>query len=99
MCIESKTKLTGIQGWLLLLILPFAIVWSAYVLTILWGWFAVTAFGLPVLSIAQAAGLSLLVTYYRNSRVEDKTFDETIGAWVITPLMYLGLGWVIKLFI
>lgn len=37
---------------------PFAIIWQGYVLSLLWAWFVVKIFNVPVLNVAQAIGLA-----------------------------------------
>lgn len=82
--------------------------WHGYVFSVLWGWFAVPAFGLPALSLAMSIGIALLVNYATYHRVtvpenpdrptSDKITDSL--AHIITyPLIVLIMGWVIKQYI
>lgn len=43
---------------------PFAVVWHGYVFSILWAWFVVNIFNVPVLNVAQAIGLSGTVSCF-----------------------------------
>lgn len=81
--------------------------WSGYVLSILWGWFMVTTFALPPLTIPAAIGMSLIVGYLTHQIKDedvdnDKDFKETmIRAIIIAtikPAFALLVGWIITLF-
>lgn len=76
---------------------------SGYVLSILWGWFAVPAFGLPALTIPLAMGIMLVVSYmtkqadFNNSDRED--YQKRVNVvMIVKPLAALAVGYVIKMF-
>jgi hypothetical protein len=71
-----------------------AILARGFVLTILWGWFAVPVFGLPALSIAAAIGLTVLLSYLLNHTKE----SVSLGNIFIQALAALGAGYLIHLF-
>jgi hypothetical protein len=71
-----------------------AILTRGFVLTVLWGWFAVPVFGLPALGIAPALGLTVLLNYLLNHRKEGQSLAGIFGG----ALAALGVGWVIHLF-
>lgn len=79
-------------------------IWSGYVLTVLWGWFIVPLFGLPALSLVYAIGLSLVVGYLTHqltptSGKEVNEYLMTAGWYAfIKPLVFLGVGFVVTLF-
>ena len=82
--------------------IPVSVVWSAYVLTILWGWFIVPQFGLEPLTIRFAIGLSLIITYltykydhYEDDRSAQERFYSQLGLAIIKPLFALFFGWII----
>lgn len=76
--------------------------WTGLTLSVLWGWFAVPVFGLPVLTVWQAYGLALIVRTLQRYKVEknDDGFGIAMakvlfGAPFIAGLM-LGVGWCVK---
>jgi Na+(H+)/acetate symporter ActP len=74
-------------------------IWSGYVLSILWGWFIVPTFGLPMLSIPVAIGLALIVSYLTKSVSNTKTdWGWSISIAIITPLVALCMGYVVHSF-
>jgi hypothetical protein len=94
---SSKTILKFLA---LLALTPIAIVWSAYALTVLWGWFVVPTFGLAPLGIAYAAGLSVLISFAFKT-VPEKASDTShaVGVMLLHPAFALAIGWVITKFI
>ncbi len=75
-----------------------ASVFSGYVFSILWGWFIVTTFGLPVLTIPAALG-TILVVRYMTLKVDKSDKEKALDfmEWA-KPLACLAIGFVIKLF-
>jgi hypothetical protein len=71
-----------------------AILARGFVLTTLWGWYAVPVFGLPTLGIAPALGLTVLLNYLLNHKKEGQSLFGIFGG----ALAALGVGWVIHLF-
>jgi hypothetical protein len=80
-------------------------VWRGYVLSILWGWFAIPAFGLPALSIPFAIGISLItsmLTSSRSGREAEKPmtpaerFWNAFGSIVLGPALVLVIGWIVQ---
>ncbi len=71
-----------------------AILARGFVLTVLWGWFAVPVFGLPALGIAPALGLTVLLNYLLNHKKDNQSLLGIFGG----ALAALGVGWVIHLF-
>ena len=78
--------------------------WKGYVLTILWSWFVVPTFELPSLAIAPAIGLSLLVSFltHQSDASRDQkdagAFSRAFAHSLLTPLVVLGVGWVVHQF-
>lgn len=75
---------------------------SGYVLSVLWAWFIVSTFGLPLLTIPVAIGITLVVGYltkqadFNNSDRED--YQKRFNAYMIVkPLAALVVGWVVKM--
>lgn len=76
---------------------------SGYALSILWGWFIVSTFGLPLLTIPVAIGIMLVVGYttkqadFNNSDRED--YQKRVNVLqIVKPLGALAVGYVIKSF-
>lgn len=75
---------------------------SGYVLSILWVWFIVSTFGLPLLTVPVAIGIMLVVGYmtkqadFNNSDRED--YQKRINVvQIVKPLSALAVGWVVKM--
>jgi len=54
-----------------IVILFIVILFDAFVLTKLWQWFIVSLFNLPLLNLAYAYGISLLVNYLKGYKKEE----------------------------
>ena len=80
---------------------------SGWALSTLWGWFVVPLFGLPSLTIAQAIGLSAVVSLFRTTNTNSKSSDDdafmmfakSFAAVIFVPLLSVGWGWVVVQFI
>ena len=92
-------------AFLIAMIIP-SVMWSGYVLSIMWGWFIVPTFGLPPLQIEVAIGISGIVSFIvPTSDCERKEIDDDgIGHTVLTgvlkafgkPAIFLLFGWIVK---
>lgn len=67
-----------------------------WVLTALWGWYVVPAFGAQPLRMAYAFGLALLATYAlpRLPSKDAKGLGRTIAEHVGIAFLTLALGWI-----
>jgi hypothetical protein len=87
---------------MLVAIIPIAAVWSGFVLSILWGWFAVPAFGLPPLSIPAAIGVSMIASYltyqYGLKSADGEDGGKSLLNVLLRPLVALMVGWVVHQF-
>ncbi len=73
-----------------------AVAWRTWVLTILWGWFVTTAFGIPVPDFWVLAGLTGILAMF--ARVHKETdFAFTVTNVFMQPLFALFFGWIIAL--
>lgn len=78
---------------------------SGFCISVLWGWFVSAKFGLPILSIAEGAGLGLLFSYinYRSDGLEDQPLTEKLKEaalmLVFKPIVFLGIGIAVVQFI
>lgn len=80
-----------------------SMVLNAFVVQYLWLWFVVPLFGLSALSLIQAMGLGIVVAFMTKQpevHYENLTKDSESNAVVafLRPLMYLGIAWVVQLF-
>jgi hypothetical protein len=78
---------------------------DGFVLTKLWLWFMVPVFGLPELGLAQAIGISLVVSWltYRPNEKQDDDQEKTTKqkvSMVLKPLARAGatllIGYIVK---
>lgn len=71
--------------------------WNAYVLTILWAWFAVPTFGLAPMALWQALGLVLIMGYLTGQNPipsrDGATLRRVLMSGLSRPLFALGIGW------
>lgn len=79
------------------------VVINAVVIATMWEWFVVPIFGLQVLTITESAGLAVLVQFiHRKAETLDvepdniKTVLILIRYMLMSPLMTLGIGYVVK---
>lgn len=84
-----------------LLLLPFLVAWNGFVLTCLWSWFVVHAFNIPDISVAEACGIVLIVSWltaHGNTRKsKDKPLEQEARS-AFLALFMLGFGALINLF-
>jgi hypothetical protein len=73
---------------------------SGWALVIMWGWFVVPIFGLPKLSVVSAMGVSLVVSYLTHQldfkKGEEEDWSTKISLCVLKPIMFLGVGLIIR---
>lgn len=74
------------------------VIYNAWVLTILWGWFIVPL-GVKALSIAHAYGFTLVTGLILSNRgvKENKGKDDWVSSiitWLLLPLVALFFGWI-----
>ena len=79
-----------------------AAVFGGWVITMLWGWFVVTTFGVAPLSIVAAIGLGLFVNFFtkhpRPSDASEEVGDFNRKMIWIKPLVFLIAGYIVQLF-
>ncbi len=86
---------------------------NGMVLKLLWGWFVVSAIGFPVISLVQAIGIGVVISFLTAKKAEYKSrsTDEYIrilkdrdvmihnaARSVVFPTLALFVGWVVHLF-
>src|SRR5262245_30592655 len=96
--------LLTVIGYVVALIASYLL--NGWALTVLWGWFIRPTFHLPALNIAPAIGLSIVIwlltrRYDANEKRERTTTEkwlEPIVYAIVSPLLSLGIGWIVHLF-
>ena len=92
---------------LILAIVVVGTIFRGLVLVKLWAWFVVPVFHLPILTLAPAIGLSLIVGYFVFQGFRKEHFNQdnsdALGISLANMLMYpaivLAMGWIITLFL
>lgn len=76
-------------------------IWGGYVVHVLWGWFIVPTFGAPALSIPAAIGVMLVLGAMKSAkyREADDEAGKTLAVSFIVPLLSLGAGYVVRMFL
>lgn len=88
---EAKASVTT-MAIALLLFIPMMLP-DAWVISVLWRWFAVTTFHLPPLSITTAAGLACLHGVFRTPMApNDRSYWEMIFHEFLRLGLYLAAG-------
>jgi hypothetical protein len=77
-------------------------VFRAWVLTVLWAWFAVSTFGVPPLSVAAVIGLTVIIRMLGVPAYKPETlttfWELQIFSWSLS-MIGLGVGYLIALFV
>ena len=73
---------------------------DGWALSVLWGWFIVPIFGLPVLTQVQALGVALVMGFMTKQYTQtDKDRNwEGVGYAFVKPIFAVIMGWVILQF-
>lgn len=81
-------------------------IWRGYVFSVLWKWFIVPIFGLPLLSIPVAIGIALVASflayqyhYVKDERSESEKLFGAMGIMMFYPALVLLIGWIVTLFL
>lgn len=83
-------------------------IWRGYVLSILWGWFAVPYLGAPPIGVAVAIGISLLVGMLTSNRTGNEPekdgshlqrFVTTFTTSLLLTALTLLTAWIVTLFL
>jgi hypothetical protein len=101
MAVDDKEKGGCFIAILIFAVLPFVLMWEAFVLTRLWAWFIVP-FGIMAIGKAHAYGLVLVVSMFKGHIPDRDDEDKGIGYIFFkllmygfgAPLMILFCGWI-----
>lgn len=104
---NKKRTLPELLFWLMftVLIAVIALILDGFILKTFWAWFLLPVFpGAPKLTITTAIGLACLISFIGQSwtkKQEEGDLSDKLAAMVgvsiITPLITLGLGWLVWL--
>lgn len=81
----------------------YASIMNGWCLAKLWAWFVVTTLNAPPLTIPAAIGLAVIVKFFQPTakRNKEQKWSKllTEGAVIstVSPLVTLGIGWLVKL--
>lgn len=69
-------------------------------LKLLWGWFMVPTFGLPVISLVQALGIMIIISFLAHQHIPMyKDFEnEQFFFLILIPVLAMAVGWIVHLF-
>ncbi len=75
-------------------------IFRGWVISILWEWFVVTKFSLPLLSILEAISLSIFISIFQGRPAERKDSGKFDGLayGIAVPFVALFVGYILKLF-
>ena len=93
-------KLLIVVGCLVILVI--IVIVNGFVVSQLWDWLIVPVFSLPALSISEAAGTSLVVSYLTHSPDTSKADTDRVKAWTVAiakPLLALAIGYVLTFYL
>lgn len=79
---------------------------NGWALMTLWGWFIVPIFGLPSLTIVQAIGVAMVISFLtkrhdlseQKKRSTSETISFLIGASFLLPAITVAIGFIIHQF-
>lgn len=104
---EQEKQLEAIAAAITIVTLVISLLWMPYVLSILWAWFVVPVFALPVLTWSQWIGLRVFVSALAgsvwspepNKDNSGEKFARAVlnfGAAVFAPPMLLLIGAIVR---
>lgn len=68
---------------------------DAFVLVKLWAWFVAPTFGIPLLSMKVAAGISTIAALLTHQSMPQRETKKILAYHIIVPLMALLTGFII----
>lgn len=106
----SDKDLSGCFGVLSLaaIAIVIGVIVNGWALATLWGWFVVPVFGLPVLTIGQAVGISCVTSFLfpKQTNQDDGKKKETwenifnlLSVTVLQPLFAVFVVWIVLQFV
>lgn len=85
-----NSKIVGTIAYVAIICAGIAV--NGFVFTVLWGWFIVPVFAVPVVTVTQAIGVSVFVAFVRNKRFSEpddkRAFSPEWWAFVISESLF-----------
>lgn len=97
---EDENK--ALKILIVILLSPIASIFSGYVFSRLWLWFAVGPFGFRQLRIVECIGIAVIarfLTYDSTGTKKEMSTLETVGLAFVIPLVSWGYGAIVHLFL
>lgn len=97
------TKGLAVPLAIVFIVIPLLIL-DAYILQCLWRWFIVPVFAtsehsvIRELRLIEAMGISLIIGFLTNQYIEHQNHLEVLKMMILRPLIYLGTGCWIHIF-
>ncbi|VTS13471.1 hypothetical protein [Streptococcus pseudoporcinus] len=83
----------------LFVVMPISILLSGYTIRYGWNNLLVTINGIPKINLIQAIAIDTVISFIVASPRESKPFLETVVYTILTPILFLGLLFVLTLFV
>jgi len=82
---------------------------NGWALNLLWGWFLVPTLGLPDISIVEAIGISLVISFLTSNPTSSSSssddedwsaiWGKVLGQTVGGPIFAVAVGWILHFFV
>ena len=102
---EVSAVVAAVIGVIVMLfgVTALAAVLNGWVLSIIWKWFFVSTLNLPIISIPQAIGISLVVGFLTKQdnnckKEEEDSGWKTLATVFIKPFVVLFIAWIVTWF-
>ncbi len=84
--------------WIILMIVTLPL--NGVALKLLWGWFMVPTFGLPVISLVQATGIALVIRFLTQRHIprDEDEEKQLFNHEIFVPVLAIAFGWSVHLF-
>lgn len=96
---KNKNKNDAKKNFIIaLVLLPFGLVLSGFVIKYGWNNILSTIDGVPSINLPQAVGINVLISPFASKKNTDEDFATVIARAFISPLVVLLLLWIVTLF-
>lgn len=103
---NENEKFTSCIGTIALVVLALVVgtIMNGWALSMLWGWFIMPIFAAPSLSVVQAIGVAMVVSFLtsglQSETYKSKDFTDLIGQFagkaIIYPIVVVAIGWLVS---
>ncbi|VTS14074.1 phage membrane protein [Streptococcus pseudoporcinus] len=83
----------------LFVVMPISILLSGYTIRYGWNNLLVTINGIPKINLIQAMAIDTVISFIVASPRENKPLLETVVYTILTPILFLGILFVLTLFV